>query len=152
MGGLQSNRPATADASFVGGHQLSVTAHSATGGPTEESPSLSGVTWQTRNGVDPGSGAPNGFSVLRGDAISEGVERFFNDELGPGGTNPRVPVVRVDFAGYGASTFSQWFNPNAVAEISQVRFDVFVGRTRTRSCRSATFSTRGACPSGGRSR
>ncbi|HWQ69421.1 MAG TPA: hypothetical protein VN494_05605, partial [Patescibacteria group bacterium] len=60
---------------------------------------------------------------------NEGVESFFNKEMGPGGTNERVPIVRVDFAGYGASAFSKWLNPNAVAEISQVRFDVFVART-----------------------
>ena len=47
----------------------------------------------------------------------------------PGSQTARVPVVRVDFAGYGASTFSKWLNPNAVAAVSQVRFDVFVGRT-----------------------
>jgi hypothetical protein len=127
--GLHLVRPKSANASLIGGYQLKVTAHSQFAGPTAESPSLPGAAWQTRNGVDPVSGTPNGFSVLRGDLLNEGVERFFNDELGPGGTNRRVPVVRVDFAGYGASSFSKWFNPNAVAEISQVRFDVFVGRT-----------------------
>jgi hypothetical protein len=125
--GLHLVRPKTPQ--LRGGYQISVTAHAQTTGPTIESPSLRGAAWQTRNGVDPISGAPNGFSALRGDLLNEGVEAFFNGELGPGGTNPRVPVTRVDFAGYGASAFSKWFNPNAVAEISQVRFDVFVGRT-----------------------
>lgn len=125
--GLTVVRPKTPQ--LTGGYQISVTAHAQDVGPTTESPSLPGAVWQTRNGVDPVSGVPNGFSALRGDLLNEGVEKFFNEELGPGGTNPRVPVTRVDFAGYGASAFSQWFNPNAVAEISQVRFDVFVGRT-----------------------
>ena len=125
--GLELVRPKTPR--LTGGYQISVTAHAQTVGPTTESPSLPGAAWQTRNGVDPISGAPNGYSALRGDVLNEGVEKFFNEELGPAGTNRRVPVTRVDFAGYGASTFSQWFNPNAVAEISQVRFDVFVGRT-----------------------
>ena len=93
------------------------------------SPSLPGAAWQTRNGVDPVTGAPNGFSVLRGDIVNEGVEAFFNEEMKPGSLNARVPVVRVDFAGYGASAFSKWLNPNALASVSQVRFDVFVGRT-----------------------
>ena len=122
-------RPKSATAQFVGGYQLAVTAHSLVTGPTEMSPSLPGAAWQTRNGVDPVTGAPNGFSVLRGDIVNEGVEKFFNKEMGPNGLTPRVPVVRVDFAGYGASAFSKWFNPNAVAAVSQVRFDVFVGRT-----------------------
>jgi hypothetical protein len=123
-------RPATADDRMTGGYQVKVTSNSfESGAPTAESPSFPGAAWQTRNGVDPASGASNGFSVLRGDVFNEGVEAFFNGELGPGGTNPRVPVTRADFAGYGASAFSKWFNPNAVAEISQVRFDVFVGRT-----------------------
>ena len=122
-------RPKSATAQFVGGYQLAVTAHSLITGPTEMSPSLPGAAWQTRNAVDPTTGAPTGFSVLRGDIVNEGVEAFFNAEMKPGSPNARVPVVRVDFAGYGASTFSKWFNPNAVASVSQVRFDVFVGRT-----------------------
>ena len=122
-------RPKSATAQFVGGYQLAVTAQSLVTGPTEMSPSLPGAAWQTRNGVDPVTGAPNGFSVLRGDIVNEGVEKFFNDEMKPGSLNARVPVVRVDFAGYGASTFSKWLNPNALASVSQVRFDVFVGRT-----------------------
>lgn len=122
-------RPKSATAQFVGGYQLAVKAHSLVTGPTEMSPSLPGAAWQTRNGVDPVTGAPNGYSVLRGDFFNEGVEKFFNDEMKPGSPTARVPVVRVDFAGYGASTFSKWLNPNAVASVSQVRFDVFVGRT-----------------------
>ena len=114
---------------LAGGYQISVTAHAHVVGPTVESPSLPGAAWQLRNGVDPITGAPNGFSVLRGDLLNEGVEKFFNEELNPGSTTARVPVTRVDFAGYGATTFSQWFNPKALAQLSQVRFDTFVGRT-----------------------
>jgi hypothetical protein len=40
-----------------------------------------------------------------------------------------VPLTRIDLSGYGASTFSNWLNPKAtIAETSQARFDVFVGR------------------------
>lgn len=40
-----------------------------------------------------------------------------------------VPVTHVDFSGYGASMFSDWHNPDAmIAQVSQVRFDVTVGR------------------------
>ena len=35
----------------------------------------------------------------------------------------------MDLSGYGASIFSDWLNPNAaIAETSQAKFDVFVGR------------------------
>ncbi len=120
-------RPASAR--FRGGYQIAVVAGPASADPTVESPSLAGAAWQTRNGVEPGTLAPNGFSVLRGSNSSEGVERDFNDEMGPGSKFSRVPVTRLDLCGYGASTFSRWFNPKAVASVSQVRFDVFVGRT-----------------------
>jgi hypothetical protein len=40
-----------------------------------------------------------------------------------------VPLTRMDLSGYGASIFSNWLNPKAaLAETSQARFDVFVGR------------------------
>jgi hypothetical protein len=40
-----------------------------------------------------------------------------------------VPVSRMDLSGYGASIFSNWLNPHAaIAETSQAKFDVFVGR------------------------
>jgi hypothetical protein len=40
-----------------------------------------------------------------------------------------VPLTRIDLSGYGASTFSNWLNPNAtIAATSQARFEVFVGR------------------------
>ncbi|MCB9336750.1 MAG: hypothetical protein H6577_01345 [Lewinellaceae bacterium] len=41
-----------------------------------------------------------------------------------------VPLERIDLSGYGASIFSNWLNPKAaIAETSQAKFDVFVGRT-----------------------
>ncbi|MEK7256871.1 MAG: hypothetical protein AAB316_19105, partial [Bacteroidota bacterium] len=40
-----------------------------------------------------------------------------------------VPLERVDLSGYGASIFSNWLNPKAaIAETSQAKFDVWVGR------------------------
>jgi hypothetical protein len=125
--GLEVIRPKTP--TLTGGYQLSVTAHASLTGPTVASPFLPGATWQTRNGLDPNTGVPNGFSVLRGDQLTDGAEAFFNNEMGPSSPNRKVPVTRVDFAGYGASAFSKWLNPNAIATASQVRFDVIVGRT-----------------------
>jgi hypothetical protein len=40
-----------------------------------------------------------------------------------------VPLTRIDLSGYGASTFSNWLNPDAAtAETSQAKFEVMVGR------------------------
>lgn len=122
-------QPSTGDGRFEGGYQISVLSRASSVGPGIETPSLTGAAWQTRNAVDPASGVLNGYSALRGDSANAGVEKFFNNDFGPSEASARVPVSRVDFAGLGASTMSEWFNPNAVAQISQVRFDTFVGRT-----------------------
>lgn len=40
-----------------------------------------------------------------------------------------VPLTRIDLSGYGASTFSNWLNPEAAtAETSQAKFEIMVGR------------------------
>jgi hypothetical protein len=60
------------------------------------------------------------------------VTKIFNGEfMVPHGISNRgVPVVRMDFSGYGANTFSDWQNENAaIAQTSQARFDIFNGRT-----------------------
>jgi hypothetical protein len=121
-------RPATTDARYVGGLQIAAEAFPEVGSDAE-SPSFPGAAWQTRNGVDSGSGMPLGLSVLSAGFGNPGVELIFNNEMGPGRPARRVPVTRVDFSGYGGSTFSSWANPNAVASTSQVRFDVIVART-----------------------
>jgi hypothetical protein len=125
---LSFNRPATADGLFTGGLQIAAKALSDAG-PPAESPSFPGAAWQTRNGIDPVTLVPLGLSVLAAGFGNPGVEAFFNQEMGPTGSRRRVPVTRLDFSGYGASTFSAWSNPNAVSAVSQVRFDVVVGRT-----------------------
>jgi hypothetical protein len=125
---VKYNRPATNDERFVGGLQIAAFALPDTQ-PGAESASFPGATWQTRNLVNPNTGAALGLSVLRESLAKAGVEQDFNDEMGPGGSKPRVPVTRIDFSGYGASMYSSWANPNAIATTSQARFDVIVGRT-----------------------
>lgn len=139
------HRPATADGRLTGGLQIRARAH-PDGGPTQESPSFPGAAWQTRNGIDPESGAQLGLSVLSASIGNPGVEAFFNHEMGPGGSRPRVPVTRVELSGYGASGFSAWANPNAVAATSQVRFDVFVGRTAYEVVQAASILLPWAVP------
>jgi hypothetical protein len=44
--------------------------------------------------------------------------------------NAKVPLKRIDFSGYGASIFSNWFNNRAnFGRVSQVHFTVMMGRT-----------------------
>lgn len=128
---LTLNRPRSIDANpLIGGLQITVRAISPDSGPDVESPTLPGATVQTRNGINPVTLTPFGMSVLSGPVPGADVETIFNNEMMPGGGNQRVPVTRIDFCGYGASMFSNWYNPNAaVAQTSQVRFDVMLGRT-----------------------
>ena len=65
--------------------------------------------------------------------LGEDVSTIFNNEflLDPFALIRQrgVPVSRMDLSGYGASIFSDWLNPHAaIAETSQAKFDVFVGR------------------------
>lgn len=126
---LNFNCPKTKDGRFTGGLQLSVKALNTNMGPDVESPSLPGAAYQMRNGIDPYTLVPLGVSVLSASLTNPGVEKDFNDEMGPSAKKHRVPVTRIDFSGYGASMFSDWANPNALATVSQARFDVMVGRT-----------------------
>jgi hypothetical protein len=52
----------------------------------------------------------------------------FGTEFGLGGQAGIVPLKRVDLSGYGTSTFSRWSDIDAQAAVSQIRFDVIVGR------------------------
>lgn len=86
-----------------------------------------GSTVQVNNVLDLW-GTPTGTSTL-GASVTE----IFNNEflLQPFQLIRQrgVPVSRMDLSGYGASIFSNWLNPHAaVAETSQAKFDVFVGR------------------------
>jgi hypothetical protein len=97
-------------------------------GAQGESDMFMGSTVQVDNILDT-SGTPTGTTTL-GQSVSE----IFNNEflLGPSLQFMRqrgVPLTRMDLSGYGASIFSDWRNPKAgMAETSQAKFDVFVGR------------------------
>jgi hypothetical protein len=129
---LALNQPKFPDHKLTGGLQLSAT---ATINPLfkefiEESPYLEGATIQLRNGVND-AGVPlvddNGVPLS---ILGPAVDAIFNQEFGPNGKNPRVPVTRIDFSGYGSSVFSDWVNPSVEPPGTvKVRFDVMVGRT-----------------------
>ncbi len=94
-----------------------------------ESDMFAGRTVQLANVLDlDGSSPPQPKSTLGDD-----VTRIFNKEFDPptGGVTIQrgVPLERIDLSGYGASAFSNWLNPKAaIAETSQAKFDIFVGR------------------------
>jgi len=78
--------------------------------------------------------APNGYgyTVLgQGPASSTGdVGIMFENQFGAGGTQPGVPLNRIDFSGYGASIFSDWNKPDQIPPaIIKVQFDTSIGRT-----------------------
>jgi hypothetical protein len=68
--------------------------------------------------------------------LGQSVTEIFNGEFFVNQGNPTqiltrgVPVSKIDFTGYGASTFSNWLSPSAeIAQTSQARFDIMLGRT-----------------------
>ncbi len=92
-----------------------------------ESDMFMGSTLQTNNILDMW-GNPTGDSTLGAD-----VTKIFNNEwlLTPFQwiRDRGVPLERIDLSGYGASSFSNWLNPKAaMAETSQAKFDIFLGR------------------------
>ena len=119
------NRPKF-DNDLQGGLQLQFDAGKL---PTDDYPMFNGGAVQINNVLDL-NGNETGASTL-----GQSVSLIFNDEfkpkLAPNILISRgVPLTRIDFSGYGASIFSNWFNPLAqMAQTSQSKFDVWVGRT-----------------------
>jgi hypothetical protein len=63
------------------------------------------------------------------DILGKTVGDQFSQEFSIGAT-AKVPLTRIDFSGYGASIFSKWVHDSAnYGQVSQVRFDVMIGRT-----------------------
>lgn len=89
-------------------------------------PTLPGATVQLRNLINP-SQTPLDLSIL-----GNSVDPIFNGTFAPRpvGSNPSVPVTRIDISGYGANMFSDWVDPSAnPPAVVQARFDVMNGRT-----------------------
>ena len=67
---------------------------------------------------------------LYGSTLGKTVRDVFNQKFQPGGDDPMVPLERIELSGYGASIFSNYLDSTAtIADVSQVQFDVVVGRT-----------------------
>ncbi len=89
-----------------------------------------GTTVQINNVLDL-AGNATGNSTLGGSVTSIFNREFFYDSNYPFELFKQrgVPVTRMDLSGYGASMLSNWLNTKAaIAETSQAKFDVYVGR------------------------
>lgn len=118
---LRFNRPQFGD--YHGGLQIKALAPAASS-PAKR-PSFEG--WAVQ--LDNVKWALLGFP-LPGSTLGKTVRDIFNGEFTPSGSKPQVPLERMEFSGYGASIFSNWFDGDAqIAEVSQAKFDVLVGRT-----------------------
>lgn len=96
--------------------------------PFDDFPLFHGGTLQINNILNI-SGQKTLTSTL-GDSVTFIFNKEFQPKLADLLKSRGVPLTRIDFSGYGASTLSSWFNPGAqFAQTSQARFDVFVGRT-----------------------
>ena len=133
--GLAEVQPDFAAQGMSGGRQLSLTAPVNFLGRYGQDSALPGAAVQLRNLVDadgnpvldPRTPSPPGGLPLS--VLGPDVDEIFNTEFQPGAKNAAVPVTRIDFSGYGASSFSDW--TDAAAEppaVVQVRFTMMVGR------------------------
>ena len=117
---------------FVSATQLRLRATGAAmpGGSQDPSRAMPGIMQQTENLVkrEPPPPTNNLPSVLDEKVVRKAVNEAFTTT---------VPLHHVDLSGYGLSTFSDWRRATPDGEedppgVSQVRFDVVVGRTPTR--------------------
>ncbi len=136
---IERNEPHFPKPGLTGGAQLAFHA-GASPNPSDESNYFDGAAIQLQNGVSLATGTPLNISVL-GSVVdpADGVESMFNNEFGPAGASPKVPVTRLDISGYGGSCFSDWLKRSAAyAEAAKIQFQVTVGRTALEVVKFAT--------------
>jgi hypothetical protein len=123
-------QPAFPQKLMKGGIQINLMAEAGNPKFESRSPGFEGFMAQTLNGYELFTGTELGLSVLGATFQPDAsVESQFNKEFASGGTAEMVPVSRFDLSGYGASNFSDWDNPGAMASIGKVQFKIMVGRT-----------------------
>lgn len=65
---------------------------------------------------------------ITGSTLGNTVKTIFNNQFVI--NKPKVPLEKIEFSGYGATMFSNWVDGDAaIAEVSQAKFDVLMGRT-----------------------
>lgn len=111
----------------TGGIQLELTAGTSWGDPVEGN-LFEGYTAQIFN-INNADGTSAGASTLAKTPTDIYNNEFFlNKDNLPG--RPGVPLNRIGISGYGANTFSNWQNKEALfAQTSQALFNVTMGRT-----------------------
>jgi hypothetical protein len=114
------------DDHVIGGLQLELTGGVSVN--TGDSRLFEGLTFQLHNINDvAGVGAQYSTLAHSPDFIFSGE---FSESLNMPPGRPAVPLERIDISGYGASSFSNWENKDALfAQTSQAFFNVAVGRT-----------------------
>jgi hypothetical protein len=118
---LDLHRPGFGAARVDGGYQVRVAAVRRLPLPAA-GPGLSGAAVQLSDGLH--NAVPTGLSPI--DPLTD----VFNGEFAVGGIHQQVPVNRFELSGYGESLFSEWRDDtDDPSAISEVRFDVHVGRT-----------------------
>ncbi|EOZ95225.1 hypothetical protein A33Q_3430 [Indibacter alkaliphilus LW1] len=95
-----------------------------------DKPMFAGATVQLSNVLDM-VGNQTGTSTLGHSVSYIFNNEFFVDQEEPNQLTGRgVPLTRMDFTGYGASSFSDWESPSAaIAQTSQAKFQIMLGRT-----------------------
>lgn len=107
---------------------IQIQADAGDSGKPQDSNMFQGYTLQINN-LLAYNGAATGASTLGYSVTTIFNKEFYETPLAQG-VQRGVPLTRIDFSGYGASIFSNWLSPSAaIAQTSQARFDVFVGRT-----------------------
>ena len=112
-----STTPAFTASGMSGGLQVTLTAAEPSPLQPAGAPrALPGLAIQTNNA--------GGWNVLK----SASIDDMFNDAFA--NMTPMAPVERIDFSGYGATTFSDWRRTSSQATgVTQVKFEAVVGRT-----------------------
>ena len=105
---LMPEHPGVSDASFPGFTNIDAT------GATSTYPGYGTSVL----GYDPTTHATDVADIFRGEFSQ------------PGGKRPAVPLRRIDFSGYGASTFSEWLDQSVTGTgVTKVQFEASIGRT-----------------------
>jgi hypothetical protein len=89
-----------------------------------ENPDNSDASFPGFTNIDATGAAPGYGNVVLGSDVAS----IFSGEFSAGGAG--VPVRRIDFSGYGASTFSEWLDQKITGpEVTKVQFEASIGRT-----------------------
>ena len=104
--------------------------------PTRTDAAFAGAT-EIEHGHGPTP--PGGYGVMVLGADGD-VATMFEGQFSAGGSEPSVPLRRIDFSGYGASIFSEWV-PEKLPDVGiiKVQFETTIGRTAYEVVKAASI-------------